>query len=70
MVNRVQWHFEAYRLGYSSNIAQGYRDYSTDKILNTEETYALCFQMLAIAGGYEPDTLKWKVAQKYVYFAE
>ncbi len=76
-VDKVTWNVAAKRPSFSDNLAvysyQTISEYdspfSSDKILQTNETYVLCFRALDVKKGYDPESLDWVATRKYVTFA-
>jgi len=67
-VTKVEWDFNAYRPGFSSNLA-GYQYYSSDKILKPGESWFVCYRLPEelTKKGFEPSKLKYTIEYKSVY---
>lgn len=68
-VSSIRWKFEAYRPGYSTNIADyQLRKTESDKILKPGESIGFCYQSPQLKRVAKPVDLIWKIAEKEVSF--
>ncbi len=67
-VTKVEWHLNAYRPGFSSNLA-GYESYSSDKILKPGESWSVCYRLPEdlLKKGLDLSKLKYTIEGKWIY---
>ena len=76
-VTKVSWNIGAFKPGYSNNVVEysySSSEYSTpyesDKILNPNQSYGVCYKPPALKSGNKPDSVNWKVVRKSVVFQQ
>ncbi|KXO13893.1 hypothetical protein AKG98_1638 [Moritella sp. JT01] len=72
IVEKVSWGINAYRKGYSSNVADNnyFREYSSDKILNTGQHFGVCYKVPPLSGTLNPKDLNWLAVNKSIDFKQ
>ena len=67
-VTKVEWHFNAYRPGFSSNLA-GYQSYSSDRILKPGESWSVCYRLPEdlTKQSLDPSKLQYTIEGKWIY---
>jgi hypothetical protein len=67
-VTRVEWDFNAYRSGFSTNLA-GYQKYSSDRILRPGESWSVCYRLPQelLKKGLDFSKLQYTIEFKSVY---
>ena len=72
IMSKVTWAVEAYKPGYSTNLAGYNNDYCCDKILKPGEIWTLCYRVpSSLKAEAKPiSTLEYRIAYKNVYFQD
>ena len=75
IVKKISWNIAAYRSGYSNNIVEyeGYTSeystpYESDRILNPNQGFGLCYKAPKLNAGNEPAAVNWNAVSKSINF--
>ncbi len=76
-VTKISWNIGAFKSGYSNNIVdyglysgEYSTPYESDKILTPNQAFGLCYKAPSLKGGNSPESVNWKVVNKYVTFKQ
>jgi len=74
VVEKVSWNLSAHKNGYSSNVidygnsGRYSTPYSSDKILNSGQSFSVCYRVPTLSGKLDPKALNWSAISKSINF--